>query len=406
MWAPKRRSAPTAKRAAASGGKAIRTRTDVMKTFQVKIGMRHMVMPGARMQTTVVMKLTAPRMVPKPDSARPNTHRSPPMPGVNVVLFRGAYAVQPKEADPCGVMKPETAMVEPNRKNQKASAFRRGNATSGAPICRGMITLANPANSGVANISSMTVPCMVNSWLYCSLVCRICMPGSKSSARISRAMTPPRQKNTKDAIRYMYPMVLWSVEVIQLTTMRPLDLGTTGADRTPVGADWVYVATSLPLLGFVQVRVAVVLNTEQAGVAFSLELIHVGLEFRFRHHLDAEQHFGVVLAAEFGTLTVVGALFSGGEPDVVGLAGNHVALLQEGGNPEGVDDIAGVELEVNGLVHRQVQRGELFLVDGVAGEVRLDAGLVEVFLDDIAGLVVEVPCPLLAADVHDDVGRL
>ena len=46
----------------------------------------------------------------------------------------------------------------------------RGNATSGAPICSGMIALANPANSGVANSSSMSVPCMVNIWLYCSAV--------------------------------------------------------------------------------------------------------------------------------------------------------------------------------------------------------------------------------------------
>ena len=126
-------------------------------------------------------------------------------------------------------------MVQPKRKNQNASAFSRGNATSGAPICSGMITLAKPANSGVANISSMIVPCIVNSWLYCSLVCRICMPGSNSSARISSAITPPKQKNTNEAIRYMYPMVLWSVEVIQLTTMRPLDFGTTGASRIPVG---------------------------------------------------------------------------------------------------------------------------------------------------------------------------
>ena len=43
--------------------------------------------------------------------------------------------------------------------------FRRGNATSGDPICSGMITLAKPKNSGVANSSSMIVPCMVNSWL-------------------------------------------------------------------------------------------------------------------------------------------------------------------------------------------------------------------------------------------------
>ncbi|CAM5535070.1 hypothetical protein SALBM311S_01923 [Streptomyces alboniger] len=38
-------------------------------------------MPGARMQMMVVMKLTAPRMVPKPEKARPMIHRSAPMPG-------------------------------------------------------------------------------------------------------------------------------------------------------------------------------------------------------------------------------------------------------------------------------------------------------------------------------------
>lgn len=91
----------------------------------------------------------------------------------------------------------------PKRKNQKASAFRRGKATSGAPICSGMITLAKPAKSGVANISSITVPCMVKSWLYCSFVCSSCIPGSKSSARISSAITPPTQKNRKEVIRYM-----------------------------------------------------------------------------------------------------------------------------------------------------------------------------------------------------------
>ena len=63
---------------------------DVTRVFQVKIGMRHMVMPGARMQMIVVMKLTAPRMVPKPDSARPKTQRSPPTPGLKVVLDSGA----------------------------------------------------------------------------------------------------------------------------------------------------------------------------------------------------------------------------------------------------------------------------------------------------------------------------
>ena len=58
------------------------TRIEVMSTVHVKIGIRNIVMPGARMHRIVVMKLTAPRMVPKPPSARPKTHRSPPRPGV------------------------------------------------------------------------------------------------------------------------------------------------------------------------------------------------------------------------------------------------------------------------------------------------------------------------------------
>ena len=53
----------------------------VMKTFQVKIGIRNIVIPGARMHTTVVIMLTAPRMVPRPATAKPMIHRSPPAPG-------------------------------------------------------------------------------------------------------------------------------------------------------------------------------------------------------------------------------------------------------------------------------------------------------------------------------------
>ena len=47
----------------------------------MKIGIRNIVMPGARMQKIVVMKFTAPKMVPRPDSTRPMIHMSPPTPG-------------------------------------------------------------------------------------------------------------------------------------------------------------------------------------------------------------------------------------------------------------------------------------------------------------------------------------
>ena len=43
--------------------------------FQVKIGIRNSVMPGARRQTIVAMKLTPPRIVPRPPTARPAIQR-------------------------------------------------------------------------------------------------------------------------------------------------------------------------------------------------------------------------------------------------------------------------------------------------------------------------------------------
>jgi hypothetical protein len=57
--------------------------------FQVKIGIRNMVMPGARMQMIVVTKLTPLKMVPNPDRVRPMIHMSPPMPGEAIELVSG-----------------------------------------------------------------------------------------------------------------------------------------------------------------------------------------------------------------------------------------------------------------------------------------------------------------------------
>ena len=89
MWDPNRRSAPKANSAAASGGKAISTKIEVTKVFQVNTGILHMVIPGARMVRMVVMKLTPPKIVPKPLIARPKTQRSPPRPGEKVDVESG-----------------------------------------------------------------------------------------------------------------------------------------------------------------------------------------------------------------------------------------------------------------------------------------------------------------------------
>ncbi|GGW03965.1 hypothetical protein GCM10010264_19660 [Streptomyces globisporus] len=88
--APNLRSASSASRAAARTGNASRTSTPVSRTFQVKIGMRNIVMPGARIQMIVVMKLTEPRMVPKPENASPMIHISAPIPGERTASLSGA----------------------------------------------------------------------------------------------------------------------------------------------------------------------------------------------------------------------------------------------------------------------------------------------------------------------------
>jgi hypothetical protein len=119
------------------------------------------------MHKIAVTKFTDPKMVENPASVRPRIAKSPPSPGLYSAVDSGTYMNQPNEAAPCGVRKPAPAMSPPNRYSQYESALSRGKATSGAPICSGMTALANAANSGVANSSSMTSPCMVNSWLYC-----------------------------------------------------------------------------------------------------------------------------------------------------------------------------------------------------------------------------------------------
>ncbi len=64
-----------------------------------------------------------------------------------------------------------------------------------------MISFANPTNSGVANSSSMIVPCMVNSSLYCWSDTML-LSGPISWARMIIAIAPPTMKNANDVIRY------------------------------------------------------------------------------------------------------------------------------------------------------------------------------------------------------------
>ena len=82
--------------------------------FQVKIGIRNIVMPGQRMHTTVVIMLTAPRMVPRPPTA---TARDP-----QVATGAGSDGVGQRDVRrssrsrrTAGVMNPPRAISAPNR---------------------------------------------------------------------------------------------------------------------------------------------------------------------------------------------------------------------------------------------------------------------------------------------------
>jgi hypothetical protein len=109
----------------------------VIRISQVKMGIRHIVIPGARYRTIVVTRLTAVMIVATPASESPINHRSTPVLGDHRSSDSGGYAVQPTFAAPPCAPNPRKTRRPPARNIQYDSAFSRGNAMSGAPICSG-----------------------------------------------------------------------------------------------------------------------------------------------------------------------------------------------------------------------------------------------------------------------------
>ena len=81
-WVLNCRSASSISSAPDSTGKASSTMKFVTRMFQVRIGMRNMVMPGARIEVIVAMMLTAVSVPEVPVRITEMIHRSAPIPGV------------------------------------------------------------------------------------------------------------------------------------------------------------------------------------------------------------------------------------------------------------------------------------------------------------------------------------
>ncbi len=68
--------------------------------------------------------------------------------------------------------------------------------------------MAMPSSTGMANRNIITVPCMVNSWLYISGPMMSCS-GNASCVRTSMASSPPIRKNISPVNTKRRPTEVW-----------------------------------------------------------------------------------------------------------------------------------------------------------------------------------------------------
>ena len=101
-------------------------------------------------------------------------------------------------------------MIPAIGRSQNESAFRRGNAMSGAPSMSGTAKFASPANAGMMKRKIISVACTDTRPLN---VCESTnwSPGWASSARKNIAIRPATVKKKNVVTRYWTPITLWSV---------------------------------------------------------------------------------------------------------------------------------------------------------------------------------------------------
>ena len=90
MCVPRWRSQNSRARAVVKTGKAMMASVEATSMFQTKIGIRNMVMPGARRVKIVVTMLMPDSTVAIPVRPMPMIHRSAPAPGEWTALDSGA----------------------------------------------------------------------------------------------------------------------------------------------------------------------------------------------------------------------------------------------------------------------------------------------------------------------------
>src|SRR3954454_1390905 len=119
----------------AMNGVAITTSSEVVKFAQTSSGMRQKVIPGARIVMIVTRKLSAVMIDDAPAHWTAIVKKTVPS---GWCTESGGYCVQPLANGPPGTRKLVSIITPAIGSSQNESAFRRGNAMSGAPIISGI----------------------------------------------------------------------------------------------------------------------------------------------------------------------------------------------------------------------------------------------------------------------------
>src|SRR5919107_559085 len=204
---PSERSKRTMNCETAMNGVAMTTSSEVEKFAQTSSGIRKKLIPGARMVMMVTRKFSAVAIDEAPANCTPIVKNTCPS---GAVTDSGAYAVQPLANDPPGAKNDSSIMIPASGSIQYDSAFRRGNAMSGAPIMSGRTKFASPAKTGMMKRKISSEAWTLKSPLNV-LGSTNWRPGWASSARMSIANSPPTKKKKNEVTTYWMPMTLWSV---------------------------------------------------------------------------------------------------------------------------------------------------------------------------------------------------
>jgi hypothetical protein len=148
--------------AAAKTGKEKTNKKAVTNIDHINKGKECIVIPGALILKTVVIKLIDPIKEAAPAKCKLKIAQSTPMPST---ADKGGYTVQPVPAPPSN----KVEVISKNKDggiNQKLKLFNRGNAISGAPIKMGINQLPKPdIKIGITIKKIISKPCDVTTTL-------------------------------------------------------------------------------------------------------------------------------------------------------------------------------------------------------------------------------------------------